>query len=60
MNEVIGFDARIEKLMPLQVQGILLSKLRGPLSIVLVLGFFRRQPTEDDDDHEHDQEIPAC
>ena len=36
MNEVIGFDGRIEKLMPLQ--GILLSKLRRPLTIVL--GFF--------------------
>ena len=85
MNEVIGFDGRIEKLMPLQ--GILLSKLRRPLTIVL--GFFagsgprtttttrtirkfprlnrprrrarflRRQGTEDDDDHEDDQEIPA-
>jgi hypothetical protein len=48
MNDVIGFDVRIEKLMPLQ--GILLSKLRRmseeppgrPLTIflVLVLDFF--------------------
>jgi hypothetical protein len=42
MNDVIGFDERIEKLMPLQLQGILLSKLRRPLTIVLVLGFFAR------------------
>jgi hypothetical protein len=40
MNDVMGFDGRIEELMPLQLQGILLSKLRRPLTIVLVLGFF--------------------
>jgi hypothetical protein len=40
MNDVIGFDGRVEKFMPFQLQGILLSKLRRPLTIVLVLGFF--------------------